>query len=277
MSQTADIDFTYPDENMEMWETLWGKDFISPGGADEVREIVSKEDLQGKAILEVGSGWGGPAFQFVKEFRAAKVVGIEFQKKCVEKATRRAVELGVSDKVEFIQVSSVRWEFPDESFDIVFSKDAILHTEDKETLFLEAMRVLKPGGRFIVADWFGSDLPPNEDLNRFKADNEFSIFLSSLGQTVDLLIRLGFARIRVEDRCDWFHQMFQRDVETLKGEKGVALMGSIGAEKFKDLLRKWFEPCVVLAKQGHLRLGTFYASKPTGIPTPSAGTQSVGS
>lgn len=271
------IEFEYPDENMATWETLWGKDFISPGGADEVREIVRQEDLEGKAILDIGSGWGGPAFLFAQELGAKKVVGIDFQSKCVDKATRRAAELGIGDKVEFQTVSSVHWDFLGESFDVVFSKDAILHTEDKDALFSEVLRVLKPGGRFVVADWFGSDQAPTAEMKGFKQDNPFALTLISLGQTVDVLVRLGFDNVSVKDRTDWFQRIFQQDIVTLKGSKGVELVGTVGAERFQELLRTWFEPCAILSQQGQLRLGRFYASRPVGGATSAIGAQSGGS
>ena len=43
--------------------------------------------------------------------------------------------------------------FADASFDIVFSKDALLHVPDKDALFAEIFRVLKPGGVFAASDW----------------------------------------------------------------------------------------------------------------------------
>jgi ubiquinone/menaquinone biosynthesis C-methylase UbiE len=48
------------------------------------------------------------------------------------------------------------------SFDIVFSKDALLHVPDKDALFAEIFRVLKPGGVFRRVDWLiGHDGEPS--------------------------------------------------------------------------------------------------------------------
>jgi len=257
-----ELKFEYPEESMKTWEALWGEDFISPGGAAEVRYIVRHLDLKGKTILEVGSGLGGPSLLFAKEYGAARVVGIDLQPKVVERANRRAAELGLSDTVEFRPVSSLQWPFPDSAFDIVFSKDALLHTEDKETVYTEMKRVLKPEGHIIYADWFGSGLEPTPEMQKFHQDNEFKMALMSLGSTTDLFIRLGFTDIRVEDRCLRFKRLFEEDIERLNGEVGSKVAEGIGSDRLNDLKTKWFGPCAVLADQGQLRLGSFYTVKP---------------
>lgn len=257
-----ELKFEYPDEAMKTWEALWGKDFISPGGAEEVRRIIGDIDLKGKTILEIGSGWGGPALLFAQEYGAAKVVGIDLQAKVVEKATSRAKELGLEGCVEFKTVSSLQWPFADESFDVVFSKDALLHTEDKTTLYTEMRRVLKPGGQIIYADWFGSDLEPSAEMKKWLKDNEFTMVLKSLGFTVDLFVRLGFTDVRAEDRCQHFKRIFEEDVAKLEGEVGNRVSEDIKAECLRELQAKWFVPCTVLAEQGQLRLGRLYTTKP---------------
>eukprot|EP00413_Alexandrium_margalefii_P040068 CAMPEP_0204603690 /NCGR_PEP_ID=MMETSP0661-20131031/57414_1 /ASSEMBLY_ACC=CAM_ASM_000606 /TAXON_ID=109239 /ORGANISM="Alexandrium margalefi, Strain AMGDE01CS-322" /LENGTH=317 /DNA_ID=CAMNT_0051614779 /DNA_START=69 /DNA_END=1023 /DNA_ORIENTATION=+ len=271
-ARDKELKFEYPDDAMRSWEALWGKDFISPGGAEETRFIVSGVDLKGKSVLEVGSGWGGPSLLFAKECGAAKVVGIDLQAKAVEKASLRAAELGLQDIVEFKTVNSLNWPFTDGAFDIVFSKDALLHTPDKETLYAEMARVLKPGGQVVYADWFGTDLPPTLEMQKWLKDNgHIQMVLNSLGNTVDLFIRLGFRSIRVEDRCDRFKQMFQEDCEKLRGDVGKELAGGYGAERLQELQATWFDPCAVLAEQGQLRLGNFFATKPACKPFQAAG------
>eukprot|EP00413_Alexandrium_margalefii_P039174 CAMPEP_0204602736 /NCGR_PEP_ID=MMETSP0661-20131031/56836_1 /ASSEMBLY_ACC=CAM_ASM_000606 /TAXON_ID=109239 /ORGANISM="Alexandrium margalefi, Strain AMGDE01CS-322" /LENGTH=324 /DNA_ID=CAMNT_0051613735 /DNA_START=95 /DNA_END=1070 /DNA_ORIENTATION=- len=268
-ARDRDIMFEYPDDAMRIWEALWGKDFISPGGAEETRFIVSGVDLKGKSVLEVGSGWGGPSLLFAKECGAAKVVGIDLQAKAVEKASLRAAELGLQDIVEFKTVNSLNWPFPDGAFDIVFSKDALLHTPDKETLYAEMARVLKPGGQVVYADSFGTDLPATPEMQKWMKDN--SHFCISLGSTVDIFIRLGFRSIRVEDRCERFEQMIQEDSEKLRGDVGKELASVYGAERLQELQATWFDPCAVLKQQGQLRLGNFFATKPACKPFQAAG------
>mmetsp|Transcript_67919 Transcript_67919/g.212460 ORF Transcript_67919/g.212460 Transcript_67919/m.212460 type:complete len:266 (+) Transcript_67919:101-898(+) len=261
-ARDQELKFEYPDDAMKTWEALWGQDFISPGGAEETRYIMSGVDFKDKTVLEVGSGWGGPSLLFAKECGSARVVGIDLQPKVVEKANIRAAELGLQDRVEFKTVNSLAWPFPDATFDIVFSKDALLHTADKETLYAEMARVLKPGGTVVYADWFGTDLPPTPEMQKWLKDSDFTMVLKSLGHTIDMFIRLGFQGIRAEDRCQRFKRMFEEDCKKLRGDVGKNLAQGFGEQRLEELQNKWFEPCVVLAEQGQLRLGNFYATKP---------------
>ena len=62
-------DVQYPDHFIERLHTIWGEGFLSPGGPEEVREIVGGIDLAGKVVLDVGFGTGGPAIALVKDHR----------------------------------------------------------------------------------------------------------------------------------------------------------------------------------------------------------------
>ena len=56
------------------------------------------------------------------------------------------------------------------AFDVVFSKDALLHVPDKEALFAEIFRVLKPGGVFAASNWMiAHDGEPSPEMKAYVA------------------------------------------------------------------------------------------------------------
>jgi phosphoethanolamine N-methyltransferase len=71
-----------------------------------------------------------------------------------------------SADVEFEICDATEKEFPAASFDVVYSRDIILHIEDKQALFAKFFRWLKPGGRVLILDYCRGEKEPTD---RFKA------------------------------------------------------------------------------------------------------------
>ncbi len=141
-------DIHYPEEFIDRLQIVWGEGFLSPGGPDEVRAIVSGLDLAGKRVLDIGCGTGGPAVLLARDHQA-NVVAIDIEPQLLERAKRLASKAGVS--IDWRLVDPGALAFPANSFDVVFSKDALIHIPDKPALFAEILRVLKPGGVFAAA------------------------------------------------------------------------------------------------------------------------------
>jgi arsenite methyltransferase len=79
------------------------------------------------------------------------VTGIDMTPEMLAKAREAAAELGTQN-VEFTEAEAEGLPFPDETFDVVISNGVIDLIPDKDAVFSEILRVLKPGGRIQVAD-----------------------------------------------------------------------------------------------------------------------------
>jgi SAM-dependent methyltransferase len=106
----------------------------------------------GERVLDLGSGAGTDslvAAQMVGE--EGSVTGIDMTPAMLEKARGAAAEMGATN-VEFLESEAERLPFADESFDVVISNGVIDLVPDKDAVFSELHRVLRPGGRLQVAD-----------------------------------------------------------------------------------------------------------------------------
>ena len=104
-------------------------------------------------ILDAGCGVGGTSVYLAKKY-GCDVTGITLSAKQVVSAQKNAEHLGVSTKTHFYQKNFLDTGFPDHTFDVVIATDSVCHTDDKEGFVREAKRVLKPGGKLLVTDFF---------------------------------------------------------------------------------------------------------------------------
>src|SRR5262245_52138636 len=153
----------YHDAMVALLEWIWGRDYMAPGGEGNVDKMVRGIELGGRRVLDIGCGIGGPAFRLASKY-GARVTGIDLEPQLVARATRRAAELGLSDRCEFRAVRLGPFPYPDQSFDVVFTSAAITQTEDKAGIVAECYRVLKPGGALTCYDWLKYDGPMTDDL-----------------------------------------------------------------------------------------------------------------
>ena len=112
----------------------------------------------GAKVLDVGCGFGGTSRYLAKALgQKSHVTGITLSPKQVERGTELAIEQGVAANTNFTVMNALAMEFPDNSFDIVWACESGEHMPDKKAYINEMMRVLKPGGKFVMACWSQRD------------------------------------------------------------------------------------------------------------------------
>ncbi len=107
---------------------------------------------EGEKVLDLGSGSGMDAFiTALKVGKSGQVTGIDMTDEQLEKA-RGLAKVANFENVNFIKGYLEQLPFPDATFDIVISNGVINLCPDKEKVFAEITRVLKPKGRMVIAD-----------------------------------------------------------------------------------------------------------------------------
>ncbi len=129
------------------------------GAADRV------EARPGEIGVDLGSGRGRELFSLVDQVGATgRLIGIDLSDGMVGAASASALEQGLTT-VEFRQRHLHDTVLADASVDFMISNCAINHAPDKDAVYREAFRFLKPSGRFVVSDIYASAEVPAEFAN----------------------------------------------------------------------------------------------------------------
>jgi arsenite methyltransferase len=107
---------------------------------------------EGDVVLDLGSGAGFDSFLAARRVgKTGKVIGVDMTPEMIAKARANA-KAGNYDNVEFLLGDIEALPLPDNSVDVTISNCVINLVPDKEKVFQELNRVLRPGGRFMISD-----------------------------------------------------------------------------------------------------------------------------
>jgi ubiquinone/menaquinone biosynthesis C-methylase UbiE len=237
----------YHDSMVAMLELVWGEGFMAPGGEGNVAKMVEGLELEDRRVLDLGCGLGRPACILAGKY-GAHVVGTDLEPPLIERARRRAVRLGLSDRTEFEVVKPGLLTFEDESFDVIVSAGGVTQTADKVGIFREFRRVLKPGGTFSGYDWMRCEGEYSEDMRHwFEMEGLTYAMETPVGQEATLR-EAGFDEVSVVDGSAWYRARVRTEYERLRTSDFPRLVELVGKEAAAHAVENWRATLVVCEK-----------------------------
>jgi MPBQ/MSBQ methyltransferase len=238
-------------------EDLAPVDEFHVGGRPATQYVVAKMGLSpDQHVLDVGCGIGGATRYLVSEI-GCHVSGIDLTPQFIDVAEQLAELTRLSGKIDYEAASALDMPYDDESFDAAITLHVAMNIRDREGLYREVARVLKPGSVFCVydimkgeADGFAFPVP--------WADTPETSHLTTPDEMVALLTSAGFEVGEIEDRRQFAIDFFQQRI-TNAGEGPPPLglhllLGPSTQEKFANILANiengCVSPVVMMAKKG---------------------------
>lgn len=256
--------------------TIWGGEDIHVGlyrSDDEPIRDASKRTVERMAAhltgaqgirltgsskaIDIGAGYGGAARYLAKTF-GLPVVALNLSEVENDRDREMNREQGLDQLVDVVDASFDDIPYDDDTFDVVWSQDAMLHSGDREAVLKEADRVLKRGGHFVFTDPMMADDCPKDVLqpilDRIHLDS-----LGSPGFYRRALVSLGYEEVAFEDHT---HQLSKHYGRVLaETEKNESQLRKVVSQEYIDRMKKGLRHWVDGGNAGHLAWGIFHFKK----------------
>jgi cyclopropane fatty-acyl-phospholipid synthase-like methyltransferase len=156
---------------------------------------------QGEKVLDAGCGKGGSCFWLAIN-KQVEVTGITPVQSQINDCNTQAEVLNLKKQTSFVLADYCNTPFEDQSFDVVWACESLCHAKDKAIFYQEAYRILKPGGRLIIAEYIRNDRPLTTNgeallaswLNRWAIDD-----LDTKEEHLSHATKAGFQNIHIQD------------------------------------------------------------------------------
>jgi phosphoethanolamine N-methyltransferase len=242
------------------YERIFGDGYVSTGGPETTSNLCARLGSAlrpGARVLDVGSGIGGAAFYLAKTF-AARVTGIDLSPEMTQIALDRAAtttDLG-KGSAQFLLGDILTTAFP-HRFDLLWSRDALMHLPDKPLLFSRLFDLLDNGGQLIITDYARGRTPGSPEFEAYASKTGYHLVEpAAYGK---LLEAAGFQDVKVVDATDQFRDIMRREAERLEANR-ASFLSSFSADDLNYLLARWAMKDR-FCQDGDMKWGIFQATK----------------
>ena len=221
-SNVDQINASYTKEYCHQLELAYGNNMMSEGGAEAIDQMFKNVALNHKKVLDFGSGLGGVAFYLASKHQA-QVAGVEINPEMIDGALSKRPD-NIKDLVDFQLIKGdQKLPFPDQSFDVVYSRGVIVHLPDsqREKTFQEFHRVLKKGGRLVIFDWLSPKKGQwSQEMQDLSETESLPLYAHTPQSYIKDLQRHGFSDVKFSDLSE-NHTKYNQDVVDRLSSKDI--------------------------------------------------------
>jgi len=251
----------YSNNGITRYEEIFGKTFVSTGGKTTTEAFVAMLDLKpGMKVLDIGSGAGGSAFLMARKY-GVDVHGIDLSTNmnALSLNHRQSMEPEVKHRVNFYIEDADKMEFPANFYDVVYSRDTIMHFSDamRNKVYRNILKTLKPGGKLLVSDYCRGEKESTQEFLDYEKQRGYNLWtVKRYGKCLD---DTGFSNVVATDKTDFLIQSMRRELKDFYEMKGH-FINKYSQKDFDDLESGWKEK-LVWCPDGLFAWGLFTATK----------------
>jgi len=249
----------YTRKGILRYERIFGTTYVSVGGETTTRKFTDMLDMQpGMKVLDIGCGIGGSAFYMAKNY-GVDVYGVDLSSNMVGIAQeyRNDIEAAIKHRVQFYIEDAISMGYPQSFYDVVYSRDTILHIPDKESLFRKFHSTLKPGGRILISDYCCGNKEPSVEFAEYV--NSRGYHLLTVQDYGKILEHAGFQQVQAHDATGLMIEMMNMELDKFKAMK-EAFVDEFSEQDYQYIKENW-ETKLVRCSAGFQTWGLFTAVK----------------
>lgn len=194
---------------------------MSAGGLDTTKEFIDMLKLQRAGnnggsvrVLDVGSGIGGSSFYFASEY-GCEVVSLDLSTTSIDLAKQRIPD-SISHLVTFVLGDALEMDYDECYFDVVYSRDALLHVPYSKKLDLWRLfhKWLKPAGQLLITDYGCGEGEISDEMKTYMSKRKYALL--SPTKYEELTREAGFEDVDCQERTFQYCQIARREIGRIK-------------------------------------------------------------
>jgi len=250
----------YTNKGVTRYEKIFGKYYVSTGGEETTAKFCAEMNLQpGQKILDIGCGTGGSAFYMAQHY-GVDVFGVDLSTNMIDlaKGYWKMMNAAIKHRVRFMVEDATTMEYPENFYDVVYSRDTILHIADKLQLFKLFEKTLKPGGLLVITDYCCGEGPHSQAFKDYVKQRGYNLLtVKEYGKTIKTA---GLEEVQAIDNSKYFLEILDKELKEFKLIKDE-VVDEYSLDDYNYICDGWNDKLERVGKRGEQAWGYFKAKK----------------